>query len=128
MLIIKPIQEKTTQEELCSLCGAEYKADLVAYGAWVDKRFVGICQFRLGRVGAICDLKKATGTDDTEAMFIMGRQTMNYMDLHGTHAAYFEGDGDEKFIKWLGFRENEEGKWYADLSSFFKSPCSADKN
>ncbi len=127
MLIIKPIQDKRLQEELATKCGVTYKPDLVAYGAWVSDEFVGISQFRMGKEGAICDLAKANGTDDTEAMFIMGRQTMNFMDLHGTHSAYFEGDCDEKFIEWLGFTKNAEGRWWADLSAFFKSPCSADK-
>lgn len=127
MLIIKPIEDKGLQEQLCARCRVSHKPDLVAYGAWVGEDFVGISQFRMGKVGVISDLAKAVGTDDTEAMFIMGRQTMNFMDLHGTHAAYFEGDCDEAFIKWLGFKKNDEGKWWADLTAFFKSPCSADK-
>lgn len=127
MLIIKPIQDKALQEELCQKCDITYKADLLAYGAWVSDEFVGICQFRMGNEGLIADLAKAVGTDDGEAMFIMGRQTMNYMDLHGTHVSYFEGDCPEDFIKWLGFRRNDEGRWYLDLATFFKSPCSSEK-
>ncbi len=127
MLIIKPIGEKSFQEELCEKCNVLYNPDLLAYGAWVDDAFVGICQFRMGKEGIIADLAKAVGTDDREAMFIMGRQTMNYMDLHGTHTAYFEGNCDEAFIKWLGFRKDNEERWWADLTAFFKAPCSSDK-
>ena len=127
MLIIKPVQDKALQEELAAKCNVEYDPDLLAYGAWVHDEFVGICQFRMGREAHITDLAKAVGTDDTEAMFIMGRQTMNFIDLHGTHFAYFDGDCDEKFIKWLGFSKDEEGRWACDLESFFKHPCTAEK-
>ena len=127
MLIIKPIQDKDLQKELCGKCGISYDADLLAYGAWVHGEFVGMCQFKLGKVAHITDLAKAIGTDDTEAMFIMGRQTMNFIDLHGVHFSYFEGDCDDKFIMWLGFKKDEEGKWACDLETFFKHPCTADK-
>ena len=127
MLIIKPIQDKTLQEQLCIRCKVTYDPDLLAYGAWVSDEFVGICQFKLGEAAVITDLAKAIGTDDTEAMFIMGRQTMNFIDLHGVHFAYFEGDCDEKFIKWLGFKKDESGRWAADLEAFFKSPCASEK-
>lgn len=127
MLIIKPIQDKEFQKQLCIRCKIEYDPDLLAYGAWVDDEFVGICQFRMGEAAVITHLSKAVGTDDTEAMFIMGRQTMNYIDLHGVHYAYFEGDCEEKFVKWLGFKKDENGRWGADLAAFFKSPCSSEK-
>ena len=135
MLIIKPIQDKTEQETLCALCDVIFDPDLLAYGAWVSddldaggpREFVGICQFKLGTAAHIVDLAKAKGTDDTEAMFIMGRQTMNFIDLHGVHTAYLEAELDDKFKMWLGFKKDETGKWAADLEAFFKHPCSADK-
>lgn len=127
MLIIKPVQDKNLQEELAKKCGVEYDPDCLAYGAWVHEKFVGICQFRMGKEAHITHLAKAMGTDDTEAMFIMGRQTMNYIDLHGVHSAYFEGDCDEKFILWLGFKKDGNGKWQCDLETFFTHPCSAEK-
>lgn len=135
MLIIKPIQDKSYQEQLCARCKVEYDPDLLAYGAWVRDEldneasgdFVGICQFKLGKSAHIVDLAKAVGTDDTEAMFIMGRQTMNFIDLHGVHTAYFDAECDERFIMWLGFKKDEDGKWFADLEAFFSHPCSAEK-
>ena len=136
MLIIKPIQEKSLQEALCARCHADYDINCLAYGAWLkpdtddvetEGEFIGICQFRLGKAATIVTLAKAVGTDDTEAMFIMGRQTMNFIDLHGVHGCYFEADGDEKFVKWLGFAKDEEGRWFCDLEKFFTHPCTADK-
>ena len=136
MLIIKPIQDKALQEALCIRCNAAYDPDCLAYGAWlkpdtddveVEGEFVGISQFRLGRPAVMVTLAKAVGTDDTEAMFIMGRQTMNFIDLHGSHACRFEADCEEKFVKWLGFTRDDEGHWFCDLEKFFTHPCTADK-
>ena len=134
MLIIKPIQDKNEQEQLCLSCGVEYDIEALAYGAWIaespdapEREFIAICQFKLGASARITDLACAAGKNDLEALFIMGRQTMNFIDLHGIHHAYFEGANDEKFIKWLGFTKDENGKWAADLEAFFKHPCSSEK-
>ncbi len=135
MLIIRPVQDKNYQKELCEKCGVEFDPDLLAYAAFINDapdsknsgEFIGICQFKMGKEAHIIDLAKAIGTDDTEAMFIMGRQTMNFIDLHGVHYAYFDADCDEKFIMWLGFKKDENGKWAADLEEFFKHPCASEK-
>jgi len=50
----------------------------------------------------------------------MGRQTLNFMDLTGTHEAVFDADADadEHLIKWLGFGQRG-GEWYYDLHGVF---------
>ncbi|MBQ8510714.1 MAG: hypothetical protein IJ493_12485 [Clostridia bacterium] len=123
MLIIRPIQDKSYQEQLCADCGVSYDPDCLAYFAEVDGKPVGICQFRMGETASIRDLRPVLGTDDWDAMFIMGRQTMNFIDLHGVHAATFDGEGEESFILYLGFHKNDEGRWYVNLEGFFDSPC-----
>lgn len=127
MLIVKPIQEKSLQEECCAACAVEYDADALCYGAWVDEVLVGICQFKLGANGAtLLDLCRAVGTDDLDALFIMGRQTMNFIDLHGVHECRLgERVKDQvslDFAKKLGFSEKDEQLW-CDLNGFFDSPC-----
>lgn len=127
MLIVEPIQDKTLQEECCLECNVEYDADLLCYGAWVDSVLVGICQFKLTAAGAhIVDLCKAKGTDDLDALFIMGRQTMNFIDLHGVHKCFFDKTAVNElsvdFAKKLGFSENDGNMW-VDLDGFFDSPC-----
>lgn len=127
MLIVKPVQDKKTQEEHCAACEAVYDADAMAYAAYVDEKLVGICQFTIKADGGhILDLCKAIGTDDDEAMFIMGRQTMNFIDLHGVHCAWFDGKADRNFILELGFSE-KDGKYFVDLNGFFINPCSHKK-
>ena len=132
MLIIKPIQDEALQRALCESCGVPFRAGALCYQAHLGEGpddedvFVGVSQFSVGEVdgeriiGRIWDLVNAPDVDDEEALFIMGRQTLNFMDLTGTHEAYFEAkDGDnEHLIKWLGFRMTD-GKWYYDLHGKF---------
>ncbi len=127
MLIIKPIQDKSEQEALCASCGVAYNPDALAYKAEVDEIPVGICQFRIrADAGYITDLAGVKGTDDWEALFIMGRQTMNFIDLHGVHRGIFAGKADEGLIKALGF-EREGEIWALDLEDFFAHPCAAER-
>ena len=126
MLIIKPVQDKARQRLLCEQCGVLYREETLCYQAYLgegpddEDPFLGICQFDLGEIGCIRDLKNAEGVDDEEALFIMGRQTLNFMDLTGTHEAVFDADADadEHLIKWLGFRQRD-GVWYYDLHGVF---------
>ncbi len=130
MLIIKPIQTKELQESLCTLCGVPYRADCICYQAYLgegpddETTFVGISQFSVGEtvgdrvIGRILDLKNPPEVEDEEALFIMGRQTLNFMDLTGSHEAYFSGDADLHLIRWLGFRQTDDG-WYIDLHGAF---------
>ena len=127
MLIVKPIQDKTEQERFCADCGAEFDPDALCYGAWVDGILVGICQFRLASGGAhIIDLSPAKGTDDLDALFIMGRQTMNFIDLHGVHECWLDAKLDPDFALKLGFTKRD-GKLWADLAGFFDEPCAHGK-
>ena len=126
MLEIKPIQEKSAQRELCGLCGSEYKENYFAYGASVDGTPVGICQFYIkGNYGHIFDLKNVVGVDDTEALFIMARGVLNFIDLTGAHEAFYDGD-DSPLVRAVGFSE-KDGKLYMDLGGFFAAPCKSKK-
>ena len=135
MLIIKPIQDKKEQEEYCTRCGCDYDVDCLAYSAWVDETLVGICQFIYREDGAhIVSLRQAKGEDDLDALFIMGRQAMNFIDLSGVHEAWFDDVADGgmsgDFIYRLGFSKTEHdanGRYFADLTGFFENPCAHGK-
>ena len=93
MLYINPVQKKDDQKEYCKACGVNFDEDAMCYAAWVDEKLVGVCQFHLSDgKGHITDLRPAEGTDDKDALFIMGRQTMNFINLCGADTAYFEGE------------------------------------
>ena len=126
MLEIKPIQDKNAQKALCELCGAMYRPSALAYSAYDKGIPVGVCQFRIIEDAAyMYDLCNTVGVDDLEALIIMGRAALNFIDLCGIHTAYFEGDKSRAAIA-IGFRE-KEGKLFANLTGMFDSPCAKHK-
>jgi hypothetical protein len=125
VLKISPIETKTEQEELSRICEVEYDADYLAYRAYEDDTFLGICQFKASAGhGIIRDLRAAPGIRDFEAMFIMGRAAMNFIDLLGVHTCICrEGAGDERLLRSLGFRPDENGTLTADMTDMFSGHC-----
>lgn len=126
MLEIKPIEIKSNQEKLCALCGVAYNKNALAYSAYEGETPLGICQFYLDdEYGYIYDLENVKGVDDFEALFIMGRAVLNFIDLCGTHKALFCGE-ESRLTKAVGFSQ-KDGKLFIDLEGFFENHCSHDK-
>ena len=125
MLKVLPIESKDRQEEICKSCGVTYNPDALAYVATVDDRLAGICQFKLSSEGGLVyDLAPALDFDDFEAMFVMGRGALNFIDLCGVHRAYFVGEvKDESLLKAVGFSKNSEGRFEINLEGFFTDHC-----
>ena len=132
MLKVLPIQSKEDQAEICRKCGVEYKADLLAYSATVDDILAGVCQFKLSAEGGIIyDIAAATDYTENifEPLFVMGRGTLNFIDLCGIHRAFFDGEcHDEGLIRAIGFKKNEDGRYEVDLVGFFDEPCQKKKS
>ncbi|MBO4429204.1 MAG: hypothetical protein J5832_04525 [Clostridia bacterium] len=126
MLEIKPVEDKKKQEEICRECGAVFKEGAFAYSASENGKVLGVCQFGIvGEYGYVYDLKNAVGVDDFEALFLMGRAVLNFIDLCGTHKAIFTGD-ESAATKAVGFK-NENGRLFMDLEGFFSNPCGHEK-
>ena len=126
MLIIRPVENKEEQKKICEACGVSYRADAMAYGAHEDDKLLGICQFSMDNdCGHLYDLCCADGVDDFEALFIMGRQTLNFIDLCGVHHAVFHGE-ETRAVKAVGFKR-EGGELVMDLEGFFTEPCKHEK-
>ncbi len=125
MLKVLPIQSKAEQERICSLCGVKYNPDLLAYFAESDGRLAGVCQFKLtGEGGILYDIAPANDFESFEALFVMGRGTLNFIDLCGVHRAYFDGEArDEGLLRAIGFTKNETGRFEVNLEGFFDEPC-----
>ena len=121
MLIVKPILEKNIQEEICQACGAVYDADFLACAAHDDGNLIGICQFALsGPTAVVTDLRPKIGVEDFEAMFILARGTLNYVDLCGIHHARCNPDaGDLTLIRAVGFKEIEKNIYDMELTDQF---------
>jgi len=128
MLIVSPVQTENEKTELCRLCGVEKVEGAFMYVANVDEKPVGISQFEIkGEECIVHDLANVIGKNDFEAMFIMGRQTLNFCDMCGSHDAYLLNaeSVDERLRTAIGFRLTEENKWYMDLRGFFEEHCKA---
>ena len=131
MLKVLPIQSKISQEEICLRCGVEYDPDLLAYSATVDDELAGVCQFKLSdKGGLIYDLAPVKDSFDFEAMFVLGRGTLNFIDLCGVHYAIYRGEvkdeQTERLVKAVGFKLTEQGTYEVNLEGFFTDHCHKD--
>ena len=128
MLKVLPIQSKLSQEEICLRCGVKYDPDLLAYSATVNDELVGVCQFKLtDKGGMVYDLAPVQGKFDFEALFVLGRGTLNFIDLCGVHYAFFLGnipdEQTERLIKAVGFKKQDSGEYFVNLEGFFTDHC-----
>lgn len=131
MLKVLPIQSKITQEEICLRCGVKYDPDLLAYSATVDDELAGVCQFKLtDKGGMVYDLAPVKDSFDFEAMFVLGRGTLNFIDLCGVHYAIYRGEvkdeQTERLVKAVGFKLTERGTYEVNLEGFFTDHCHKD--
>ena len=133
MLEVLPIQSKAEQEAICARCGVAYDVNCMAYHAMVDGSLTGVCQFRMNAEGGFIEnLAVVQGVtlperDRIESLFVMGRATLNFIDLCGVHKAYFR-DADfardhAGLVESIGFDKQPDGTWFMDLTDFFVEPC-----
>ena len=128
MLKVLPVQSKISQEEYCLRCGVKYDPDLLSYSATVDDELCGISQFKLtDKGGMVYDIAPVTDTFDFESLFVLGRGTLNFIDLCGVHYAYYLGEikdeQTERLIKAIGFSKTESGSYEVTLEGFFTDHC-----
>lgn len=128
MLKVLPIQTKAEQEEICKACGVTFNPDLLAYSATVDDELRGVSQFKLtAEGGLVFDIAPAIDTYDFEALFVLGRGTLNFIDLCGVHYAIYRGEiideQHERLLKAVGFKKTESGSLEIDLNGFFTDHC-----
>lgn len=123
MLIVKPILDKEIQRELGEKCGVAFNPDALAFSAYNDEEFFGFCQFEVsGSVATLTDLRAVAR--DFEAMFIMSRGALNYIDLCGFHTARCSSAaGDLTLLRAIGFKEIGEDVFEMNLSNEFTGKC-----
>ena len=129
MFKITPIQDKTMQEEICSLCGAKFHSNAFAYHMFdiESGETMGMSQFEIGEAGYIYDIKEAPDRDDFEAMFILARQTMNFIDICENHICYAAKDAaSAQLLKAVGFKE-EDGEYFCNMTGMFDGHCDGKK-
>ena len=123
MLEIKPIQTKEEQEKICGLCGVDFDADCLAYAAHENNILLGISQFRIaGEYAVIYNLSNACGIDDLDALIIMGKSALNFIDLCGVQDVIIKEESRD-LPKLLGFKKDGGDVWRVNLHGYFDSPC-----
>ena len=127
MFKISPVQDKKLQEEYANLTGSVYREELFAY-SMIDEEtgaLMGFSQFDIeGECGCIYSLNEKIGYEDFEAMFILGRATMNFIDMCGAHKCKAKRDsGKEILLKSIGFKLNETGEYTVDMTGMFDGKC-----
>ena len=134
MLKVLPVQTKTEQEALCKMCNIVYRPELLMYAATYDGEFMGVCQFKTSdKGGLIYDIAKSADkvhedgahtAKEFEALFVMGRGALNFIDLCGVHNATYVGEAtDDKLLRAIGFSKKESGEYSVDLNGFFTDHC-----
>ena len=126
MFKITPVNDKEYQKEICDKVGGAFKPDYFAY-VMTDiesGEIMGYAQFELLKDYAIlADLKEPEGRNDFEAMFILGRQTLNFIDLCGIHKAVaYKSSANEKLLHAIGFRLVDE-QFEISLNGMFDGKC-----
>ena len=127
MFKISPIQDKALQKKYAEACGALFHEELLAY-AMIDQDsgdLMGFSEFDISYdCGYIANLRPRLGYSDFEAMFILGRATMNFIDLCGNHTCRAASNAaEERLIKAIGFKLTEDGDYFADMTDMFSGHC-----
>ena len=130
MFKISPIQDEKLQKEYLEACGSTLREGYFAYAMKDEEtgELMGVSQFEInGEEGYIADLREAPGRGDFEAMFILGRATMNFIDLCGAHKCRAAKDAsDESLIKSIGFKLTGD-EYFSDMANMFSGHCSGEK-
>ena len=130
MFVVRAIQSKDLQMEICKNIGIEYKENALAYfaadlcdnGVDIDS-YISICQFYFCGDAEIIDFKAADGRDEDEAVIVMLRAVMSFMHRCGVKTVHFaEGATNDLWLKKSGFI-CVNGVYSMDLEKFYTSPC-----
>ena len=126
MFKITPIQDKTRQKEICEACGAIFREDYFAYEMYECEtlELMGMSQFQVGDEGYISDLREPHGKCDYEAMFILGRQTMNFINSCGATVCRASFDaGESKLLSAIGFKDSDSTSLICNTDGMFDGNC-----
>ena len=123
MFKIFPLCDETLQEKYLSICNVKRRPNAFIY-AMCDiesEEVMAISQFEIFKDhGYIYDIKARESLDDFEAMFILGRQTMNFIDLCGAHSVQASAETtDDTLLRAIGFKKQDSGEYFCDMDGMF---------
>ena len=135
MLTAKKVLDRDSAQKLCALCKTEYDADLLYYAIYENDGSVlppekeiptvlGVCGFCFEKDTAVlAEIMPREGTYDLEAMYILGKAVLNFVDLAGFKKARFDAK-DISLAKHLEF----DGDGKLSLVDYFTEPCKRKKS
>ena len=126
MFKISPVQDKATEQKYLAAVGIADDGCAFTY-AMTDVEsgdLMAVARFDiLGNEGFISRLAEVPARNDYEAMFILARQTMNFIDTCGAHICKAAADcADERFLLAVGFKKDDNG-YSADMRGMFSGNC-----
>ncbi len=130
MLAVKPLPDREKAGSICRRFGTDYSDEVfVYYAAEVDEgdlsstdNLLGLCTFTLSNgLNEILFLDYAPGTHDTEAVIILSRAVMSFMNRCGVKTVKLSESISEEICSSLALRIEDNRS--VDLDSFFESPC-----
>ena len=128
MFKITPVTNDAERVEIAEALGIELREGSFLYSMRdvETSRLMGASQFEiLDGYGMIYDLRCPFGDDDFEAMFILGRQTMNFIDICGiTDQRAALDTAEERLLIAIGFKRSEEFFSVSSVGMFDGSHCS----
>ena len=125
MFKIEPLCDDNLSKKITEDAGVEYKEGFFFYHMYeLDSgKTLGHSQFEiLGTEGYIYSLSPASGVNDDEAMFILARQTMNFLEGCGAYECYANPEIDNLLLKKVGFKEIS-GKFFCNTKGMFDGHC-----
>ncbi len=131
MFKITPVRELSLHKEYAEKVGVPYREGYFAYSMtdYDTNELMGFSQFEIDeRGGLLADIAEVEGQDDFEAMFILGRQTMNFMNMCGAIELRAEkNEKNEKLLLAIGFRADEKGNFVCNTEGMFDGHCGGHK-
>ena len=123
MLRARALRDIEEQKSCCSVCGMVHNPDMLYFAIFENETAcLGTLEFRFTKEGAVfTDVKPKVGTYDDEAMFILGKATLNFIDLVGPKYVEYAA-GDEKLCRLLEFYP-KNGVMQVNLNGYFDEPC-----
>lgn len=128
MFKIFPIQDEETKNTYAEACGAAVKDGAFSYGMADAESLaiMGFSQFDIdGDASTLYDLKEKIGQSDFEAIFILGRATLEFCERCGATVCYAKKDAaDETLLRAIGLRgADADGGLFGRIEGMFDGHC-----
>ncbi len=126
MFKITPAASEEERRSAAHICGIPLHDGSFMYRMvdGTDGHLMGLSQFEISHgFGTLTHLAEVPGANDDEAMFILGRATMSFVESCGITTLYAALDAaPAQRLRALGFKESDRG-YVTDLSGMFHGHC-----